>query len=613
VLASSAMGEDRLSHKGEIKRWRNTFLLCLVFAIPTMGVAMGLESECPELIYPGLSVRNLILWVLCTVIQFVGGAYFYVSAFRALKHKTTNMDVLIMLATTIAYVYSVIVTIVAMAKEDRVPVIFFETPVMLLVFVALGRWLEHIAKGKTSEALANLMSLQASEATLVTLGPKDTIVSEDSIDIQLVQRGDIIKVIPGDKIPVDGRVLVGDSMVDESMLTGESMPVHKQPEDVVMGGTVNLHGLLLVKATHVGQDSALAQIIRLVEDAQSSKAPIQQFADKIAGFFVPFIIVTAMVTFLIWIIVGNVNYDPINDFTHRRIDENSTKNESCNREYPNQSDSYFAMEFAFQTAITVLCIACPCALGLATPTAVMVGTGQGAKQGILIKGGEPLELAHKVKAVVFDKTGTLTHGKPQVVNAQILQQVSSSEKRRLLAAIGTAEASSEHPLGLAICDYVKEELEVSTLGQVTDFEVIPGCGLTCTVFGLESVIAKPAEKLDIERDGESPEGDGKKYCVLVGNLEWMDRNQVAVPFATQEVMKKFQELGQTVVLAAIDGKAVALMTIADTIRTDAIDAVALLHQMGNKVVMLTGDNKRTARAIAEQVTVPVCLFRILLV
>lgn len=208
-----------------------------------------------------------------------------------------------------------------------------------------------------------------------------------------------LQVIPGGKIPADGRVYLGDSMVDESMLTGESMPVRKQPEDIVMGGTVNLHGLLLVKATHVGRDSALSQIIRLVEDAQSSKAPIQRFADKIAGFFVPFIIIAAILTFTIWISIGIVNYDPINDFTKRRIDDNATKNGSCNREYPNQSESYFAMEFAFQTAITVLCIACPCALGLATPTAVMVGTGQGARQGILIKGGEPLEMAHKVSRI----------------------------------------------------------------------------------------------------------------------------------------------------------------------------------------------------------------------
>ncbi|XP_065831146.1 copper-transporting ATPase 2-like [Oscarella lobularis] len=608
-VAASRQAGEHLSHSKEIRKWCLTFLLCLVFAIPTMAVAMGLHSSCPDLVFPGLSVRNLILWIFCTIIQFGGGAYFYVSAYRALKHRTTNMDVLIMLATTVAYFYSVAVTISAMIQQDKVPVIFFETPVMLLVFVALGRWLENIAKGKTSEALADLMKLQAVEAVLVTLGSSGRIKTEEAIDIELVQRGDILKVVPGDKIPADGVVVDGDSSVDESMLTGESMPVHKKKDDAVMGGTVNVNGMLLIRATHVGSESALAQIIKLVEEAQTSKAPIQRFADKISGVFVPFIIIVSLVTFTIWLIIGVIDYDYINSYTKRRPEGNDTHNCSNSHEYPRQSDDYLAMEFAFQTAITVLSIACPCALGLATPTAVMVGTGQGARLGILIKGGEPLELAHRVRIVVFDKTGTLTHGKPRVIHTQFFSSsLSERDRRVILAAIGTAESGSEHPLGVAIVNHVKQELDVPCVGIVQQFEMVPGCGLRAQVSAVEWVaeLAKEQKGKDVRDRSRSPgpSTSGGSECarqVLVGNREWMNRNGLSVPKMAEEAMREFEFLGQTVVLTAIDGCVVGMMSIADTIREDAVDAVRTLHELGNDVVMLTGDNRRTARAIADQV------------
>ena len=391
------------SHKKAIRKWRNSFILSLIFGLPSMIGMFVFMYLLPELdkkhhsmdsmgnssanehaghnmsmkpdkfdahanmhtqlmLIPGLNLENLLMFLFCTPVQLFGGRHFYKQAISALKQKSTNMDVLIALATTIAYVYSVAVLVVAMIlKSSFSPTTFFDTTPMLLIFVSLGRWLEHIAKGKTSDALTKLLSLQALEGCLVTLDPDGTITKEQIIDANLIKKGDLIKVTPGSKIPVDGKVKQGQSMCDESIITGESMPVEKKLGSIVIGGTINQNGLLIIEATHVGKDTALSQIVRLVEEAQTSKAPIQQYADKIASIFVPLVCSVSLLTLIIWCFIGFFRFDLIKYYSpyHRETDHNVSNLE-------------MTIELAFQFAITVLCVSCPCALGLATPTAVMV-------------------------------------------------------------------------------------------------------------------------------------------------------------------------------------------------------------------------------------------------
>ncbi|KAL9867612.1 copper-transporting ATPase 2 isoform 5-T7 [Geothlypis trichas] len=615
-VAKRAPNAHNLSHKKEIQQWRKSFLYSLVFGIPVVVLMIYMQipngedhgsKVLEQNLIPGLSILNLLFFILCTFVQFLGGWYFYVQAYKSLRHKTANMDVLIVLATTIAYVYSCVILIVAiLEKAEKSPVTFFDTPPMLFVFIALGRWLEHIAKGKTSEALAKLMSLQATEATVVTLGPGHSIVREEQVPVELVQRGDIIKVVPGGKFPVDGKVIDGSSMADESLITGEPMPVVKKPGSTVIAGSINAYGSLLVNATHVGSDTTLAQIVKLVEEAQMSKAPIQQLADKFSGYFVPFIIIISTVTLIAWITIGFVNFDIIKKY------------------FPNQSKNISKAEiilrFAFQTSITVLSIACPCSLGLATPTAVMVGTGVAAQNGILIKGGKPLEMAHQIKTVMFDKTGTITYGVPKVMRVLLMGDTAVLPLKKVLAVVGTAEASSEHPLGMAVTKYCKEELGTESLGYCTDFQAVPGCGISCKVGGVEAILGTAEEapnKLDANRTGDSsaPLGDNgvipllepqgpsasQKYLVLIGNREWMRRNGLNIANDVNDAMTNHEMKGQTAILVAIDGALCGMIAIADTVKQEAALAVHTLQSMGIDVVLITGDNRKTAKAIATQV------------
>uniref|UniRef100_A0A452HUI8 Copper-transporting ATPase 1 n=1 Tax=Gopherus agassizii TaxID=38772 RepID=A0A452HUI8_9SAUR len=594
---TSLVKKDRsaghLDHKQEIRQWKRSFLVSLFFCIPVMALMiymMVMDSHLADVhqhrnmskeemeayhssmslehqVLPGLSVMNLLSFLLCVPVQLFGGWYFYIQAYKALKHKTANMDVLIVLATTIAFVYSFVVLLVAMVEKAKVnPVTFFDTPPMLFVFIALGRWLEHMAKGKTSEALSRLISLQATEATLVNLGPDNILLSEDQVDVELVQRGDIVKVVPGGKFPVDGCVIEGQSMVDESLITGEAMPVAKKPGSTVIAGSINQNGSLLISATHVGADTTLSQIVKLVEEAQTSK-----------GY-----------------------------------------NKSI-------SKTEVVIRFAFQAAITVLCIACPCSLGLATPTAVMVGTGVGAQNGILIKGGEPLEMAHKVKVVVFDKTGTITHGTPVVMQVKILVEDNQMPRNKILAIVGTAESNSEHPLGTAITKYCKKELDSESLGTCTDFQVVAGCGISCKVTNIEELLYRRNEKVEenniknitfikVDENFEDPMQPAliidaqlpttlnhQKYSVLIGNREWMNRNGLLLKSNIDNAMIEHERRGCTAVLVAVDGVLCGLIAIADTVKPEAELAVHILKTMGLEVVLMTGDNSKTARYIASEV------------
>jgi len=640
LTSEDQKGTDRLAQKKTIRKWRNSFLSSLIFGVPVMGVMMyfmatgahgsmhptqgdgapshgagntttngtSAHSMAP-MVVPGLSLENLLYFLLCTPCQIFGGKHFYIQAWKAIKHRSTNMDVLVALATTISYIYSSGVVLVAMInKEDTSPKTFFEVPPMLLVFISLGRWLEYIAKGKTSEALAKLMSLQATEARLVEIDKDGNIITDKSIDVNLVHRGDLLKVVPGEKIPVDGRVIEGKSSCDESLITGEAMPVQKKAGDDVIGGSINQGGTLMIRATHVGSEGALSQIVKLVEDAQTSKAPIQALADHIAGIFVPMVVCLSTLTLCGWIAVGFYDVHLVNP----------------NYEEMGRSRTEAIMEVAFRFAITVLSIACPCALGLATPTAVMVGTGVGATNGILIKGGEPLETAHKTSNIVFDKTGTITHGSPRVARIAMLVEPNIFTLTQLLAIAGTAETSSEHPIGAAVVNYAKKVLCSEVLGKVTEFQAVSGCGLRCVVSGVAALIQTStingltrqsseqsftvtvenilvdtlSDKVIIaaEESGSDPH-----YEVLIGNREWMKRNGLAVSQAVDESMEKHEVQGQTVVLTAINGILVGMMAVADTVKSEAHLAIYTLKKMGLNVMLLTGDNKKTAKAIAKQV------------
>jgi len=498
-----------------LKKIKNTFLFSLAFAIPAFLIGMVFMWIGIEVPYSGY-----ILFLLATPVQFIVGWDIYKSAFSALKNKSANMDTLIAIGTSAAYFYSVYVIFFNPMESQ-----YFEAAAILITFVMLGRYLEAIAKGKTSEAIKKLMNLSPKIATVIRNG------KEQKISIDEVIVGDIVIVKPGEKVPVDGIIIEGQSAIDESMITGESMPVEKKKNDMVIGATINKHGSFKFKATKVGANSTLAQIIKLIEDAQGKKAPIQRFADKISAYFVPAVIAIAIIAFSIW---------------------------------------YFAVgqtfSFALIIAVSILVIACPCALGLATPTAIMVGTGKGAEKGILIKGGDALETAHKLYAVVFDKTGTLTQGKPEVTDIITTGKISENEILKLAASV---EKNSEHPLAQAVVNKAIEKkikLEI-----VKNFKAIPGHGVEGMLKGKKVFVSKP------------------EHAKKITNLEGIE-----------EKIKKLEEDGKTVVVLIYNKKVYGCIAIADTIREDSVQAVRDLQKEKIFVYMITGDNKRTANAIGKQ-------------
>jgi len=474
-------------------------------------------------IIPDHQINNLVMFALSLPVQFVVGHRFYLGSYDALRSRIGNMDLLIGLGTTAAWVYSTIATFVPGFFPGSGT--YFETSAIIITLIQTGNLLEYITKGRASEAVHRLLSLQPTMAHVLRNG------NEISIPVEEVTVGDILLIRPGEKVPVDGSVVEGNSAIDESMITGESLPRDKRVGDEVIGATVNKTGLLRIQATKVGQDTVLSQIAKLVEEAQVGKAPLQRLADRVSAYFVPAVILIATASGLFWYFVAGIG-----------------------------------LTFSLLAFVSVVIIACPCALGIATPAALLVGTGKGAENGILIKGGDQLEEAGKINTIVFDKTGTLTKGQPSVTD---IFPVAKLTEIQILSYAGAVEKGSEHPLAAAVVNAAQDKrIELS---EPSRFEALPGLGVKATIQGHE---------------------------VLLGNLELMSKFSVPVE-AYSEKMADLQDQGKTVSLLALDREPVAMIGLADTVKESSAPTVEALKRMGLDVVMLTGDNERTAKAIAQ--------------
>ena len=479
------------------------------------------------------------LLVLTTPVQFWVGWQFYRSSWITLKNKTADMNTLIAVGTSAAYIFSLLVTLLPdyFSSFGAHSAVYFDTAAVIITLILLGRYFEAIAKGRTSEAIRKLIGLQAKTATVIRNG------KEKEIPIEEVVPGDIILVKPGEKIPVDGIVLEGSSAIDEKMITGESIPVSKKKGDTVIGATINKTGLLKFRATKVGKDTMLAQIVKFVEEAQGSKAPIQRLADKISAYFVPSVILIALVSSGLWYLTGS------------------------------------SFVFSLTIFISVLIIACPCALGLATPTAIMVGTGKGAESGILIRNGESLEIAHKINTVVFDKTGTLTKGEPEVTDVIPYGNYSVSDVLKHAAIV---EKGSEHPIGEAILKSAKKKKIVVPEGK--NHQTIPGKGIQATYNG---------------------------KLVLIGTKKFLSENKISVGKTIENKIESLEKEGKTTVLVGIQKQIIGIISVADTLKENSKQAVEQLKKMGKEVIMITGDNRRTAEAIAKKVGIQSVLSEVL--
>ncbi|MGD0153356.1 MAG: heavy metal translocating P-type ATPase [Thermacetogeniaceae bacterium] len=522
----------------EIRTLRTTLIISAIFSSPLILAMILNLSPMGSPLRSALPLlhNDFFQLIIATPIQFVIGSRFYRHAYYALRSKSANMDVLIAMGTSAAYFYSLYNVFFEPVMAGMMKNLYFESSAIIITLILLGKYFEAVAKGRTSEAIKKLMGLKPKTARVIRHG------IESDIPINEVIAGDTVVVRPGERVPVDGKIIEGSSSLDESMLTGESMPVEKRAGDLVIGATINKYGTFRFEATKVGKDTVLSQIIKMVEDAQGSKAPIQKIADQVAGIFIPVVVAIAVVTFLIWYLwVGNLNMGII-------------------------------------SAVTVLVIACPCALGLATPTAIMVGTGKGAENGILIKGGEYLEIAYKLNVVILDKTGTLTKGEPQVTD---IIPMGLLEKKEILKLAAAAEKSSEHPLGVAI--YTKGRADLESIPDPEGFEALPGRGVKAEIDG--RLIYLGTRKLMAEI--------GVNMMEAESTISWLE------------------DEGKTAMLMAVDNTMEAILAVADTLKENSKEAVSTMQNMGIDVYMITGDNERTAKAIAREVGITNVLAEVL--
>ena len=534
VVSISQADEQSRRKQAEIRHKRNLLMLGIVLTVPVVILSMFFMNR-----FPG---ENALLLVLTTPVWAIVGWEFHRGAIKTLRHGSANMDTLISVGSTAAYVMSVVATFLPQVVGS---VTFYDTAALIVTLIFLGKYLEARAKGQTNEAIKKLIGLQARTAPVVRNG------QEVELPIEQVHVGDELIVRPGEKIPVDGVALSGTSSVDESMITGESIPVEKRTDDTLIGATINQRGLLHMRATKVGADTVLASIIRMVEQAQGSKAPIQRLADTISSIFVPVVLVIAALTFIGWTLIGNLT----------GVGQTAG--------IMGASSPWIT---AIVAAVAVLVVACPCALGLATPTAIMVGTGKGAEQGILIKGGESLERIQAVKAVLLDKTGTITKGKPELTDVVTLPDTPEDEMLRLVAE---AEQGSEHPLAAAIVEGAKAR-GIALNTHLEHFTALPGRGLQAIVEG---------------------------HDVLVGTRRLLSDFSIAYQ-DVQEQLESLEQQGKTVMLVAIDRTIAGMVAVADTVKVGSAQAVQQLQLQGLTVWMITGDNRRTAQAIATQVGIP---------
>ncbi|HEI6416840.1 TPA: copper-translocating P-type ATPase [Staphylococcus aureus] len=524
--------KDQTSRKAEALQHK--LIKLIISAVLSLPLLMLMFVHLFNMHIPALFTNPWFQFILATPVQFIIGWQFYVGAYKNLRNGGANMDVLVAVGTSAAYFYSIYEMVRWLNGSTTQPHLYFETSAVLITLILFGKYLEARAKSQTTNALGELLSLQAKEARILKDG------NEVMIPLNEVHVGDTLIVKPGEKIPVDGKIIKGMTAIDESMLTGESIPVEKNVDDTVIGSTMNKNGTITMTATKVGGDTALANIIKVVEEAQSSKAPIQRLADIISGYFVPIVVGIALLTFIVWItLVTPGTFEP-----------------------------------ALVASISVLVIACPCALGLATPTSIMVGTGRAAENGILFKGGEFVERTHQIDTIVLDKTGTITNGRPVVTDYH-----GDNQTLQLLA---TAEKDSEHPLAEAIVNYAKDKH--LQLTETTTFKAVPGHGIEATI---------------------------EAHHILVGNRKLMAENDISVPMHISDDLTRYEQDGKTAMLIAVNHSLTGIIVVADTVKDHAKDAIKQLHDMGIEVAMLTGDNKNTAQAIAKQVGIDTVIADIL--